>query len=347
MIKINNIYYMLSYAFTVLKEDKYKNLATEDFENSTELYAAILIRGLSNQIKRGLHHEYIEQEDALSTIRGKINITRSIKDLDIVNKRLCCSFDEYSLNNYMNQIIKTTLTLLLKADITKKRKKEIKRLILYFGQVDTLNSRKINWSLRFTSNNRTYKMLISVCNLIIEGLIQTRDEGNKQFMDFVDEQRMSRLYEKFILEYYKKEFPELSVSATHIPWVVDDGITTMLPLMKSDIMLSYKDEYLIIDAKYYGRTVQSFYNTPKMHSGNLYQIFTYVKNLDSSPKTQTKKVSGMLLYAKTDEDVTPNQSYQMSGNQISVTTLDLDGDFSRIEEKLKKIVEKHFDAYFS
>ncbi|MBX8993059.1 MULTISPECIES: 5-methylcytosine-specific restriction endonuclease system specificity protein McrC [Staphylococcus] len=343
MIKINNIYYMLSYAFTVLKEDRYKNLATEDFENSTELYAAILIRGLSNQVKRGLHHEYIEEEDALSTIRGKINVTRSIKDLDIVNKRLHCSFDEYSPNNYMNQIIKTTLTLLLKSDIPKKRKKEIKRLTFYFEQVDTLNYRKINWNLRFTSNNRTYKMLISICNLIIEGLIQTTREGNKQFMDFVDEQRMSRLYEKFILEYYKKEFPELSVSASHIPWVVDDGITTMLPLMKSDIMLSYKGEYLIIDAKYYGKTVQNFYNTPKMHSGNLYQIFTYVKNLDVSSNTKTKKVSGMLLYAKTDEAVTPNQTFQMSGNQISVTTLDLGGDFFKIEEKLNQIVDNHFE----
>lgn len=335
---------MFSYAFTVLKEDKYKNLATEDFENSTELYAAILIQGLSNQVKRGLHHEYIEQEDALSTIRGKINVTRSIKDLDIVNKRLHCSFDEYLSNNYMNQIIKTALTLLLKSDIPKKRKKEIKRLILYFQQVDTLNYRKINWNLRFTSNNRTYKMLISICNLIIEGLIQTTREGNKQFMDFVDEQRMSRLYEKFILEYYKKEFPEISVSASQIHWIVDDGITTMLPLMKSDIVLSYKNEYLIIDAKYYGRTVQNHYNTPKIHSGNLYQIFTYVKNLDANPKTKAKKVSGMLLYAKTDEDITPDNVFQMSGNQISVTTLDLSGDFSSIEEKLNQIIDNHFEG---
>ena len=123
MIKINNIYYMLSYAFTVLKEDKYKNLATEDFENSTELYAAILIQGLSNQVKEVYIMNTLNKK-MLSTIRGKINVTRSIKDLDIVNKRLHCSFDEYLSNNYMNQIIKTALTLLLKSDIPKKRKKK-------------------------------------------------------------------------------------------------------------------------------------------------------------------------------------------------------------------------------
>ena len=50
----------------------------------------------------------------------------------------------------------------------------------------------------------------------------------------------------------------------------------------------------------------------------------------------------MLLYAKTDEAVLPNNSYVMSGNKISVKTLDLDCDFSEIANQLNKIVEMHF-----
>ena len=82
---------------------------------------------------------------------------------------------------------------------------------MFFNQVDILDRRTINWNLRFTRNNQLYKMLISVCYLINEGLIQSKSDGSKQFMDFIDEQRMSRLYEKFVLEYYKKEFPQLSL----------------------------------------------------------------------------------------------------------------------------------------
>ena len=40
-------------------------------------------------------------------------------------------------------------------------------------------------------------------------------------MDLLDEQRMCRLYEKFILEYYQKEHPEVTASATQIPWQLD------------------------------------------------------------------------------------------------------------------------------
>ncbi|RIM85340.1 5-methylcytosine-specific restriction endonuclease system specificity protein McrC, partial [Staphylococcus xylosus] len=98
MIEIKNIYYMLSYAFTVLNKNGYRKLETEDFKNSVDLYAAILIKGLFSQINRGLNHEYIEQEESLTMIRGKINITDSIKNLDVIDKKLRCSYDEFSVN---------------------------------------------------------------------------------------------------------------------------------------------------------------------------------------------------------------------------------------------------------
>lgn len=342
MIKIKNIYYMLSYAFTVLKKNNFQSLDTEDFENSADLYAAILIKGISNQLKRGLHHEYKEQNDELTTIRGKIDVTNSIKNLNIVNKRLHCVYDDFSDNTYMNQIIKTTILLLIKSEISKDRKRKLKKLLIFFEKVDSLNKKNINWKLQFNRNNQVYKMLISICYLVNEGLIQTKSDGSKQIMDFLDEQRMSRLYEKFIFGYLKKEFPQLSVSSSHIPWVVDDGFTEMLPTMKSDIMISDKKNCLIIDAKYYSKTLQSYYDVFKIHSSNLYQIFTYVKNQDMNLQSKSIKVSGLLLYAKTDENLVPSNSFQLSGNQISAETLNLNCDFSEIANQLNLIILKYF-----
>lgn len=260
-----------------------------------------------------------------------------------MNKKLSCTYDEFSRDNYMNQIIKTTMLLLLKERITKKQKKSIKHLLMYFENTGTINIRTINWSLRFSRNNKTYKMLISICQLIIEGLLQDKREGSKQLMDFIDEQRMSRLYEKFIFEYYKQEFPQLLVTASHIPWSLDNNETTMLPTMKTDIMLSLNKKYLIIDAKYYSKSLQSYYDTYKIHSANLYQIFTYVKNQDMNLKEKRAIVSGMLLYARTDEKIVPNNKFQMSGNEISVTTLDMNTDFSQIKKQLNQIVKEYFD----
>ena len=76
-------------------------------------------------------------------------------------------------------------------------------------------------------------------------------------MNFLDEQNECRLYEKFILEYYRKHFPQISANAEQIPWQLDDGVKDMLPIMQSDIMLKKGDNVLIIDAKYYSHTTQS------------------------------------------------------------------------------------------
>ena len=103
-------------------------------------------------------------------------------------------------------------------------------------------------------------------------------------------------------------------------------------------------DVLIIDAKYYTHTTQSQYNSHTIHSSNLYQIFTYVKNKDYEFGNRPHKVSGMLLYAATDETIQPYNKYRMSGNQISVKTLDLNKEFSDIAAQLDSIVEEYFGA---
>ena len=242
---------MLSYAFRVLNEQGYKSIETEEFHNVAELCAATLTKGVSLQLKRGLGKEYISETEALTSPRGKIGVTASIKDLSMIRGQLVCTYDDFSVNSYMNRIIKSTMELLLHADIAKARKKELRKLLVYFGNVDLLDVHTINWKIQYNRNNQTYRMLISVCYLVIKGLLQTNTDGTTRLMDFLDEQRMCRLYEKFILEYYRKEFPRLSVSASQIPWALDDGIKDMLPVMQTDIMLSLGNTVLIIDAKYY------------------------------------------------------------------------------------------------
>ena len=343
MIPIKNIYYMLSYAFQMLNEQGYKNLATEDFDNAGDLCAAILIRGISYQLKRGLGCEYISETDTISAIRGKIEITESIKNQSMIRSQMVCTYDEFSVNSPLNQIIKSTVMLLLKADISKARKKELRKLMVYFDDVSVVDVRSINWSINYNRNNQTYRLLITICYLVVKGLLQSKSDGFVKMMDFLDEQRMCRLYEKFILEYYKKHYPQIRTAASQIDWALDDGIGTMLPTMQSDIMLSYQkgeiDKTLIIDAKYYAHTTQVQYDVHTLHSNNLYQIFTYVKN----KATKGGEVAGMLLYAKTDEEIYPNNEYQMSGNKITVRTLDLNCEFENIAAQLDEIAQKHFD----
>ena len=101
---------------------------------------------------------------------------------------------------------------------------------------------------------------------------------------------------------------------------------------------------LIIDAKYYSHTTQSQFDKHTIHSNNLYQIFTYVKNRSYQFGEEKNTVSGMLLYAKTEEEIQPDNVYQMHGSQISVKTLDLNQPFAEIANQMDRIVESHFSG---
>lgn len=342
MIRIENIYYMLAYAFQVLQEQGYKDVMTEEFENAADILSAILCKGVSVQIKRGLEREYMEQEEPLRTPRGKIEIHKSMKTLSIQKKQLVCSYDEFSVDTYFNRIIKTTLQLLLHANISKERKKKIKSLLVYFTHVSVLDVHNINWKIQYDRNHQSYHMLISVCQLVIKGLLQTQADGTMHLMDFLDEQTLPKLYEKFILNYLKQEHggKEIKVSSPQIKWMLDDGMDNRLPIMQSDIVISNvkTKKTLIIDAKYYAHNMQrkTPYMNQTIYSANLYQIFTYVKNWS---KAEGETISGMLLYARTDDFIQPDNVYQMSGNQIYVQTLDLNCKFEIIAAQLDAIAQ--------
>ena len=342
MIPIQNIYYMLSYAFQTLQADNYKDLATEKFHNTAELCAAILDKGIGIQLKRGLRRDYVSKSESLSTLQGKLNISESIKTQTMLKKQMICIYDEFSINTEFNQIIKSTVLLLLKANITNSRKKSLRKLLLFFSDVNEIDLHFVNWNQQYNRSNQSYQMLIGICYLVYKGLLATQSDGNTKLMDFFDEQRMCRLYEKFLLEYYRKEHPELTANASQITWQLDDTENQMLPKMQTDIMLSKNNNILIIDAKYYSHMTQQQYGIHTLHSNNLYQIFTYVKNKEFELKNCEHTVSGMLLYAQTDEDIIPNNTYHMSGNQISVYALDLNQDFSKISKALDDIAKNFF-----
>ena len=340
MIPIQNIYYMLSYAFQALSEQGYRDLAFEPYHHVADLCAAILSKGIAIQVKRGLHREYRLQTDALSSPRGRIELSDSIRTKSKMRGQLVCTYDDFSVDNDLNRVLKTTILFLLRSKIDTERKKALLRVLVFFEGVQTLPIRSIRWNIQYNRNNQTYRMLIGICQMVMQGLLQTTEDGSVRLMDFLDEQHMHKLYEKFIFQYYYQEFSILTVRAPRILWAASGASLARLPAMQSDVVLSHNGRILIIDAKYYARTMQMHFDKPTIHSHNLYQIFTYVKNEQANQPQ--KQVSGMLLYARTDEETQPDEIYQMSGNQISVRTLDLNRDFAQIAAQLDEIVQTHF-----
>ncbi|MCM1543293.1 MAG: 5-methylcytosine-specific restriction endonuclease system specificity protein McrC [Blautia sp.] len=345
-IFIKNIYYMLSYAFQILKQSNYDEVASEKFDKAQDLFAAILNKGIAQQLKQGLFREYVTRNETLSVLRGKLDMSNTIRNRIQRKQKLACEFDELSEDNLFNQILKTTVHFLIIDDgVDPKRKSALKKLLVFFDGVQQLEPSQIPWSrLHYRRNNKNYELLMNICYFVLDGMLQTTEKGEYRMAAFSDD-HMARLYEKFILEYYHQQHTYLSeVKAGQIKWNLagdnSESMIRFLPIMQTDIMLRWNERLLIIDAKYYGQTLQTRFDQHSLHSGNIYQIFAYVKNQD---KDNTGNVAGLLLYAKTDEEITPDCTFNMGGNQIGAKTLDLNKEFPLIAAQLDKIADDFFD----
>jgi 5-methylcytosine-specific restriction enzyme subunit McrC len=344
-IKVSNVYYMLAYAFQGMSMRDALNLGSEEFENLHSLFAEILLRGMNRQIKRGIHRDYTSHSETLSGVRGKINLTDSINGMTHISRQLVCEYDEFTEDTFPNRVIKAAITVLQRhGDISIERRRGLKRLMAYLSGVTDVRPIEIRFDLLKTQRiNAEYKFLLLICRLLFECMLMTEENGERRLQAFLpDDKVMPKLYEEFVCGYYKYHHPEFHAGKRQINWdLTDIPDSDFLPKMETDITLTFNGKTLILDTKWYGKTMSAYWRESpyqsgkhKYHSGNMYQIYSYVNN---AAKGTVGDVSGVLLYAKTDEEITPDNEYFISGNGIGVKTLDLSMDFAKISAQLESL----------
>lgn len=334
-VVIRNIYYMMAYAYRALSVGEYVKLASEKFESANDLLAAILCLGLSLQFKRGLEKDYREPDEDLSSIQGRIDVRETMKLASSGTCKAHCQHDELSQNTLKNQILKAAAMRLIGCtDISSDRQRELKRYLLKMRDMDAANLAQVEWKrLAYHRNNGGYQMLMAVCRMVAEGLIPNEDTDGVTGRSFLSDRALSALYERFVLEYFRRHHPELNASAKIIEPPKSEERPSFLPMLKTDVTLEKGDSTLIIDCKCYGRILQCHYGHKALSAANVNQIHMYVSE---EAYARNKHVEGMLLYAKTFEEV-EESSWSVAGLRYHLRTLDLGVEFAQIARQLDDI----------
>lgn len=338
---IRNLYVMMAYAFRAIHKEGTDRVATEPFHHLHDLLAEILVRGVGSQVKRGLHHDYLNRSDPLATVRGRIDIKSSVATRSGTRGKLVCEFDEYEADTPHNQALKSVIVLLIRhGEVIAPRRDALRRLLPYLDGVTLVPPTSIRWdALTYHRANATYRLLLGVCELVVRGLLHTQDPGHTKLTSWMSDDVMSALYERFLREYYNVHHPEFSPRASAVAWDYDDTSALgaeQLPAMRTDVTLRLGSRTLIIDAKYYGQSMQvSEWGKATVHSANLYQLLAYVKNADTN---RHGSVSGLLLYARTDAPRQPNLDVIIQGNRIGARTLDLSRPWKHVTTQLEDAV---------
>lgn len=339
-IIIRNVFHMLSYAYKELNQTIYKKVAIEDFDNMDNLFAKIIQAGITRQIKRGLYREYVVKSEDAYTLRGKLLVGGTINNRIRQSNALHMEYEDLTENNTLNQILKSTMIILIKnVALDNEMRINLKRNLLYFNHIESIDLRFIQWhSIVFNRQNETYRLLLNICRFIIERHLIKENDGEFAAITF-DDDNVARIFERFVLEFCKIRFPELLPARPEIKWHIkeerSEGLD-FLPRMRTDVVLYGIETDLIIDTKFYNSIYQKNFGTVKHRSSHLYQMHSYIMNYKMATN---KKVTGMLLYAQTDNERVPRSSYELNGAQLLVNSVNLNSKIHELEQAIQTLIE--------
>lgn len=345
-IPIQNIYYLLCYAWNKFQEKDLIDVSKDDYEQLPDLLSKVLINGCNRLIKQGLDRNYIEVSQQYRGIKGKLDFSESIKRQSFLYGQTECRFDEFSPDILPNQLLKGTVVILIRTkDIDPGLRKQLYSIVRHFSGVSDIEPSLVDFQkVHIHRNNSFYDFLLTICRFIIEQIALDEKSDKYKFQDLLRNQRtMQRLYEEFVRNFYSRKQTEFKVKSETITWKavpVGKSNPVYLPHMKTDISLISTKRKIIIDTKYYSEALRmNQYNDLKFHSSNLYQLFAYLKNSEYNEASEINKYSsGILLYPTTSQEL--DETFLIDTHKISVCTVNLATDWRNIEERLLKLLEK-------
>lgn len=342
LIPIENIYYLLCYAWNKLDEKDRVKVSIDDTTELLDLFAKVLINSTKVLLKRGIDKNYVDHTEELPGIKGKVQMSQTLKSNLLFKQKTICTYDDLSSNIVSNRILVSTLFRLIKTKgLDKQLKNELASLIRMLVDIQQIEiTKSLFKQLRFNRNNRFYGFIMNVCQIIYESTLPSEEQGVLLFSDFTrDDKKMNQLFETFIRNFYQIEQRKFkTVKKETIKWQfsqTDNEYDQYLPQMETDITLENDIEKIIIDAKYYHETMTLNYDKEKIKSANLYQLFSYLLNQeDNLLKTQTAK--GILLYPTIENDY--NLLFQYKQHSIQIRTINLNTNWKNISARLKEII---------
>jgi 5-methylcytosine-specific restriction enzyme subunit McrC len=180
--------------------------AAERIDELFESLVAVLCRRVLGRLQKGLHRDYVPLEEALATVRGQLDVVRTVRDLLRGEAALHCRFEELTSDLDVNQVLLATLHRLRARQFARP---EVGRLVR--GAVQGLASdvslvpvdRRAWARLTYTPATSDYRGLHALSRLLMEAAALEPRQGDEVGVPFV--LRMPALFEEYCARWMAAE----------------------------------------------------------------------------------------------------------------------------------------------
>lgn len=304
--------YMLMYSYDIKLENEDIASCKNEKHNILEVFIQLFAQGLFKEFGRGVYKEYITEQENLTTLRGKYLINENLK-YNFTNAKIYCEYDEFSMNNTLNQFFLYAVKTLLPFT---RNKKLLKQCELVLDEVEYKQFDINSFMIPFNRLNNRYKDSFEFALMLLNKSIPLFEKDKKSFAFLFD---MNMLFERFVGKMIKECDSETKLQSYDMYGDLR---------LKPDIIVGD----LIIDTKYKKLHVKN-----DVKRDDKFQMFVYSKNYNIK--------NTMLLYPKHLESFEYDLVLGANGDEVKmkIKSLDLGLDgcsYGEYVEEIRKRVRE-------
>ena len=254
-------------------------------ESLLDFISFLFTEATERLLRQGLISGYIEREEELGVVRGRLLADRQVLQRFGQLDRLVCSFDEFDHDIDENRLLLGALSVALRRVRSPSIHRRLSRLRAVLEPVCDPSGLDLGNLRREFSYNRTnahYKQAHGLAWLILDalGIDDLLALGSTRSFAFLLD--MNMLFERFVKGFVERilepDLYRVDYHVTHSSVIWDSNTGKPYSQVIPDLVISRRDDAtyrLAIDAKY------KLYNHRKIDSNDIYQTFLYAYALGS------------------------------------------------------------------
>ena len=243
----------------------------------SEILALIFAKTLQKQLIRGPYLEYVNVSENSKALKGSVLIKDHIKHNVARNSsNVFCNFEEFSINNKLNQILNTCVQKTLRNVKSSETLKILSHINAMFSDVDYIDiGNKKLLDYKFSRLNSRFEESLLLASMILNGYSSIGDKGNSKSFAILFE--MNDVYEKYITNLLRLSLDDCVVHSQHNKYKLLKNEKTDRDVfsLKPDIVIEVNGkEKLIIDTKW--KSIDESLNRHGVKRDDFYQMYAYL-----------------------------------------------------------------------
>ena len=162
-----------------------------------ELLIRLYCSKLADALRQGIPQQYIEQEDDLPTLRGRLDVTRQFTALAVSPHRLACRFDARSPDIALNQVMRAAIGKLSRLAQAPDNQRALRELSFAYADISEVSPGALRWDLIVLDRaNTRWRELLSLARLFLNERHQQTSAGSTDGYALLFE--MNVLFEDYV-----------------------------------------------------------------------------------------------------------------------------------------------------